>query len=902
MKKILIIITLLPFLVNAQTRYGDFTTLNLRSKMISGSYPLISTGDTTGQYKYESMADPENELDGVNLRTLLARVSEALDTIIVIGDDTIAVRFYNDYTDAYVHNGGIIYFPPADTFFHEFKDKWLAINDTIYEDDSLCYFRPQAGCEGCWQFKHVNSNSWVNICTETGLSNLIVRYDAENCFEVVTPGSTGYDELRFHDSLELRTVGDTAFYKFRVIGKGTSGYDWQSNLGLLDNVTIVGYGAGATGRDTITDNYAQRIPLGFRYDSLINNTIIIGQHTQATKENQAVIGDTTIKELLTYGNVSAKGYQVGSDTLYTKHLILNEADSGKWLQHFGDSLKFENIVFPIDSFYINNVLVTSGDSVIIDINDADSDPANEKDSIQINGEWLSNGDAITLDPSSTNENDSIQINGEWLSNGDAIQISVIDSFIELTDTPDDYPSTNYGNGLIAGNSNVQFSDYFGQDNEGLWIKSTSVSDTVKQYKTILSTKGIGSNVIATNIKDTSLTIIHSGTYNYWCVSSANSTGYLECTINNAIVGNIYKIYGWFFKDSSYDTGNDSIYININGSNIYKMPSINIEPSCTGALNVYFEISFIASSNINLISIGLKNTGDDCVWDGYSISVPCGLRDVTLEGYFINSNSSFRVVDSTHNNIYSFPGTDGACFQALTTDGNGNLVWGNKLIADTIISLTADTVYIPSLRTDTIYIGNEAITSASDSLYFENDSTWLTNSDTLSIDTTNIAGLQTFVENHSTGGGSSQWEDKHYGIHYPNSVTIGDTTYNDGGNLTVWSDSAQWAAIQGYYYENTGYGSLAGAWEIGGESVITYGVYGWSDNGYGVYGEASDNAYSGYFYGGKGVYVADSLQVSSTGTKISRTGSMAEKDFWSGTQAEYDALGTYNENTVYFIYN
>lgn len=30
------------------------------------------------------------------------------------------------------------------------------------------------------------------------------------------------------------------------------------------------------------------------------------------------------------------------------------------------------------------------------------------------------------------------------------------------------------------------------------------------------------------------------------------------------------------------------------------------------------------------------------------------------------------------------------------------------------------------------------------------------------------------------------------------------------------------------------------------------------------------------------------------------GSIATKDFWSGTQAQYDALGTYDANTLYFI--
>ena len=32
------------------------------------------------------------------------------------------------------------------------------------------------------------------------------------------------------------------------------------------------------------------------------------------------------------------------------------------------------------------------------------------------------------------------------------------------------------------------------------------------------------------------------------------------------------------------------------------------------------------------------------------------------------------------------------------------------------------------------------------------------------------------------------------------------------------------------------------------------------------------------------------------------GSIAVKDYWQGTQAEYDALGTYDSNTLFFIVN
>ena len=34
--------------------------------------------------------------------------------------------------------------------------------------------------------------------------------------------------------------------------------------------------------------------------------------------------------------------------------------------------------------------------------------------------------------------------------------------------------------------------------------------------------------------------------------------------------------------------------------------------------------------------------------------------------------------------------------------------------------------------------------------------------------------------------------------------------------------------------------------------------------------------------------------------VATFGSMATKDFWSGTQTQYNALGTYDSDTLYFI--
>jgi len=51
------------------------------------------------------------------------------------------------------------------------------------------------------------------------------------------------------------------------------------------------------------------------------------------------------------------------------------------------------------------------------------------------------------------------------------------------------------------------------------------------------------------------------------------------------------------------------------------------------------------------------------------------------------------------------------------------------------------------------------------------------------------------------------------------------------------------------------------------------------------------------------YVADQyIKVNSGGTALEYNplGSMADKDFWTGTQAEYDGIATPESNTIYFI--
>ena len=111
----------------------------------------------------------------------------------------------------------------------------------------------------------------------------------------------------------------------------------------------------------------------------------------------------------------------------------------------------------------------------------------------------------------------------------------------------------------------------------------------------------------------------------------------------------------------------------------------------------------------------------------------------------------------------------------------------------------------------------------------------------------------------------------------------------------------------YGKSNTGigvFGESVGIGVKGYSSSDSSGVYGYSLYGPSIKG-VGKYSYSAKFTGGLGVVIEQGLQTDSAtignGSTISRSGTIAEKDIWTGTQAEYDLL-TPVSTTLYFIHN
>lgn len=112
MKKLITILFMLIVLSSfGQQQYGDFKNINLRSRMYSNAYNLITAHpDSIGQFLYENAADPETDLGLVNLRFL--------------SNNYMASEVVNDSINTKLER-------EIPIFWEEMEDPPLLVSDTI---------------------------------------------------------------------------------------------------------------------------------------------------------------------------------------------------------------------------------------------------------------------------------------------------------------------------------------------------------------------------------------------------------------------------------------------------------------------------------------------------------------------------------------------------------------------------------------------------------------------------------------------------------------------------------------------------------------------------------------------------------------------------------------------------
>ena len=109
MKKLTTILLMLIVLSSfGQQQYGDFVNLNMRARMYSNAFDLITAHpDSAGQFLYQNAADPEDDFGVVNVRYLEANymASEVVDDSINIKLAREVPEYVLNLDDLFLNNG-----------------------------------------------------------------------------------------------------------------------------------------------------------------------------------------------------------------------------------------------------------------------------------------------------------------------------------------------------------------------------------------------------------------------------------------------------------------------------------------------------------------------------------------------------------------------------------------------------------------------------------------------------------------------------------------------------------------------------------------------------------------------------------------------------------------------------
>jgi hypothetical protein len=168
MKKLLTIIALILTISGfSQQRSASYEYLNVTKDFYSGTKNLIYPNPYhPGEFYYNNMTDPTNDLAGVNRRYLRLNYAPIWDTIFR-GGDTIIMQppfsLYNTYTLDSLFSGDPIYFPPAPPY--------LSINST--SDSILVSYLNELSFKLRYDSIWVNGDSvWAPIDSGKILINL----------------------------------------------------------------------------------------------------------------------------------------------------------------------------------------------------------------------------------------------------------------------------------------------------------------------------------------------------------------------------------------------------------------------------------------------------------------------------------------------------------------------------------------------------------------------------------------------------------------------------------------------------------------------------------------------------------------------------------------------------------
>lgn len=438
---------------------------------------------------------------------------------------------------------------------------------------------------------------------------------------------------------------------------------------------------------------------------------------------------------------------------------------------------------------------------------------------RVNGKWVNLPDTFLRD--------SIFYNDRWYGQGDTLQIMVPhpdSTFIDLYDTPEQYPANIYGYGLIADTNKVRFSAVHGADTYGFWAKTQGV-DTINAF------------VDEYPIADYTGTWIFGTTSNQ--LTSATGTIKRKAFVQ---AGNTYEIITTGLGVTSQKDGSasDTVRAYVDGIKVGEYYHNS----------TFAKIWTYTATHTDSIDLLFE------VYNTPTLDINPTVGRIMLYGSQIIDSGSIRVVDQNHQTIYILPGYLGRPNQPIISNGTEQLVWGNALDVDTIYSriMLSDTTHVSVLVVDSIYSGDGSpINQSSDSLYY--DGIWRKNGDSIIFvesdpvfsawdkDYSDLINKPTII--------NSQWVDDANGINY------------DSGNVGIGIVSNASHALDIAY--STGVGEAVHILSHAGAGIFSQSTY--QDGVIGL--TSSATRYGGVFSGGRGLW-ASKIYVGNNATSPSYT--------------------------------